>query len=372
MERKVFLINFMFIFMIFLSPFAFLFAQSGYVEEEVDGYDWVFYSDSYKLGYINGYNEAVRVSSQKTMLELNRGGLLPESVTYEAMRNFSEKMTGVVGARGVSANRVVYELDSVYENPSFRSIPVHALIPLIRRHVRGELSSREMRQELLAFRIEYREAKRFHEQSSEAFRSQSRSPKDDEEEREGFSGWINSLRERRDFRGEDERLRMSPEDYRREKSIFPYTRYVIPSTGFKIYLPEKWRVKRLNATDHFLKAQNLPESFFDNLRDYVFISHLKREGRSVRALFLEYVSQMSSSHRQFRIISGKNASVDDKSAYIAVFSYSSGKNHFREMRMKSCWVYDAQHLYVVNYIGDEKAFSKNEEIFDMAIRSITF
>ena len=121
------------------------FADQEPVRDLINGQDWVGLSAEAKMGYLMGFQEGLMIAQTALLIEkkeMNEG-----SVNAELLGRIDQWIDAYkVGSTLLGLK--VKTADKVFKKDTYQAIMVAAVLPLVAKRVRGEISEEELTEKL--------------------------------------------------------------------------------------------------------------------------------------------------------------------------------------------------------------------------------
>lgn len=111
----------------------------------IDGQEWRKLSAESKAGYLMGFEEGLMIAQTAVMIERKE---MEEGTTDAALLDRIEKWIVAYKVGSVLLARKVETADNIFEKEDNRAIMVAAVLPLVSKKVRGEISDEELAEKL--------------------------------------------------------------------------------------------------------------------------------------------------------------------------------------------------------------------------------
>lgn len=121
------------------------FAAQEPIKDLINGQDWIGLTSEAKTGYMMGFQEGLMIAQTAVMIEkkeLKEGS--PDSVLLDRIDQWIEAYK--VGSSLLS--RKMETADDVFKKDTYQSIMVAAVLPLVAKRVREEISDEELTEKL--------------------------------------------------------------------------------------------------------------------------------------------------------------------------------------------------------------------------------
>ena len=128
-----------------LSVVSFIFGIQVQTDVFIDGFKWETLSMEAKLGYIMGFQEGLGISRTAVLIERDTADST-ESIDASLDRIENWIQTYEVGDTRIGL--IILTMDSVYSVDANKEIFAVALVPLVNKRIRGEISGDDFNERL--------------------------------------------------------------------------------------------------------------------------------------------------------------------------------------------------------------------------------
>jgi len=115
------------------------------VKDLINGQEWGKLSAEAKTGYLMGFEEGLMIAQTAVMIEKKE---MEEGSTDAALLDRIEKWIDAYKVGSRLLDRKVETADNVFEKEAYQTIMVAAVLPLVSKKVRGEISDQELTEKL--------------------------------------------------------------------------------------------------------------------------------------------------------------------------------------------------------------------------------
>lgn len=125
-------------------------------QREDNGFWWVNNSDSFKLGYVSGYAEAMTVADDTQFfrcIAAKNGGTLPEKYPGDEVLHACKEVVGPqFDYTQIRMGQLKEGVDEFYKDFRNKSIHIKVALGYVRDQLRGEKSAKQLEDELTMYR----------------------------------------------------------------------------------------------------------------------------------------------------------------------------------------------------------------------------
>ena len=125
--------------------FSFGFSSQEQLDVFIDGTKWKTMSMEAKLGYMMGFQEGLKISRTAVLVEMSNGE--PEEPIVESLERV-ENWIQTYEAGNTRLGLIILMIDSVYSDEANTKLIAAALVPLVAKRIRGEISGEDFSQRL--------------------------------------------------------------------------------------------------------------------------------------------------------------------------------------------------------------------------------
>ena len=140
MKKSIRVVLFLTIFFVVLG-----FAVQEPVKDLINGQEWDRLSAETKVGYLMGFEEGLIIAQTAVMIE--KKGVEEES-TESAVLDRIEKWIEAYKVGSTLLDRKVKTADNVFKKEAYQTIMVAAVLPMVSKKIRGEISDEELIEKL--------------------------------------------------------------------------------------------------------------------------------------------------------------------------------------------------------------------------------
>jgi hypothetical protein len=141
MTMKKILLSFGFL----ICLFSYGFSSQEQPDLFIDGTKWKTMSMETKLGYMMGFQEGLKISRTAVLVEKSNGE--PEEPIVESLKRV-ENWIQTYEAGNTRLGLIILTIDSVYSDEANSKLIAAALVPLVTKRIRGEISGEDFSQRL--------------------------------------------------------------------------------------------------------------------------------------------------------------------------------------------------------------------------------
>lgn len=115
------------------------------VKDLINGQEWGRLSAETKMGYLMGFEEGLIIAQTAVMIEKKE---VEEESTESALLDRIEKWIDAYKVGSTLLDRKVKTTDNVFKKEAYQAIMVAAVLPMVSKNVRGEISDEELIEKL--------------------------------------------------------------------------------------------------------------------------------------------------------------------------------------------------------------------------------
>jgi hypothetical protein len=130
---------------LFMSLFSLIYAIQEQPDVFLDGSKWKTMSMEAKLGYLMGFKEGLKISRTAVLIERDKTDL-EESIS--ASLDQIEKWIQTYEPGDTRIGLIILTMDSVYNVDAYKGIIAAALVPLVTKRIRQEISQDDFNERL--------------------------------------------------------------------------------------------------------------------------------------------------------------------------------------------------------------------------------
>jgi hypothetical protein len=128
-----------------MSITAYVYGIQEQTDVFIDGTKWKTLSMEAKLGYLMGFQEGLKISRTAVLIEKEHEDIT-EPVTVRLDRIDSWIQTYIIGETRLGL--IILTMDSVYTVDANENVLAAALVPLVTKRIRGEISGDDLNERL--------------------------------------------------------------------------------------------------------------------------------------------------------------------------------------------------------------------------------
>ena len=140
MKRSIQIILFLTIIIVVLG-----FSGQEPVKDLINGQEWGGLSNETKIGYLLGFEEGLMIAQTAVMIEKRE---MDEESAVSALLDRIEQWIEAYKVGSKLSGRKVEAADKVFDKDAYQTIMVAAVLPLVAKNVRGEISDKELTEKL--------------------------------------------------------------------------------------------------------------------------------------------------------------------------------------------------------------------------------
>lgn len=128
-----------------ISIFSYVYGIQEQPDVFIDGTKWKSLSMEAKLGYLMGFQEGLKISRTAVLIEKTNTG--PEDPTIESLDHI-ESWIQTYEVGDTRLGLIILTMDSVFSVDANAKIIAAALVPLVTKRIRGEISGDDFNERL--------------------------------------------------------------------------------------------------------------------------------------------------------------------------------------------------------------------------------